>query len=259
MTDVKLQTVRCLVGEECRHFDFEALELEKVHRDDQYVEAFLEDSGGDTKGTAAAILKALSYRKKYQVYKIKDSDLPMEIFAWNSREGSDICGKKVMWMTVGCYRNMPELVDVTVMIDFKDLGGHFESHEKIDTYVDLRCMSVKSVDTRLSRKLSSMVTTCFPAMFDHMYICGLPVTLTAIIQAMVKLLPTRYLDKVSFITVEEAKARVRLLQPLVQPKGSNIRQVLIKQNVPEARIDKLLETFTSARQMSDRLFEQLGV
>ncbi|KAI1294646.1 hypothetical protein HDE_05723 [Halotydeus destructor] len=252
-----LDAVRRSVEGKCRHFDFEASEVVKVYNDDQYVKLFLEDNKGDIGKTSEAILKALVYRKKYQVYKVKETDLPMEMFAWSSRAGSDIYGKKVVWINVGCYRNMPELVDVSIMVDFKELTGHAECHEKFDTYVDLRGISVKSIDTRLSRKLSSMTTTCFPGLIDHMYICGLPVILTTLIQAMVNILPDRYLDKISFITVEEAKARVRVLKPIAQPEGSNIRQVLSRQNVPEVRIDKLVETFTSARRMSDQLFEQL--
>ncbi|KAI1294647.1 hypothetical protein HDE_05722 [Halotydeus destructor] len=259
MLDSKLDAVRCLLEAKCRHFDFEPLELAKVNKDDQYVTAFLEDNNGNAEKTATAILKALTYRKKYKVYDIKATDLPMEMFSWNTRVGRDIYGRKLMWSNVGCYRNLPELVDISVMVDFKDYSGHFESHEKCDTYLDLRCISVKSIDTRLNRKLTNMVITCFPSTFDHTFIVGLPVGLTMIIKAMVKLLPDRYLDKVSFVTVEEAKARVRSLKPVSQREGSNIRQVLSKQNVPEARIDKLVETFTSAKRMSDKLFDQLGI
>ncbi|KAI1303742.1 hypothetical protein HDE_02060 [Halotydeus destructor] len=255
----KLDAVRLRLEEKCRHFDFEAVELAKVSQDDPYVNAFLVDNNGDTEETATAILKALVYRKKYQVYNVKDSDLPMEMFAWNSKVGRDMNGKMVVWTNAGCYRNMPELTDVSVMVDLKAYGGHFERHEKCDAYLDLTGVSFKSINTRLSRKLSSMVATCFPNIFDHMYICGLPVILTTMIKAMVKVLPERYSRRTSFITVEEAKARVSGLKSLLQPEGSNIRQVLLRQNVPEARIENLVETFESAKRMSDRVFHELGM
>ncbi|KAI1294650.1 hypothetical protein HDE_05725 [Halotydeus destructor] len=255
----RLNAVRCLVEEKCRHLEFETFELAKVFGDDHFVNAFLEDNKGDTDKTVAAILKALTYRKKYQVYKVSASDLPMEMFAWNSRIGSDIYGKKVIWMNLGCYRNIPELFDVSIKVCFKELCYHFECHESFDIFVDLRGMSVHSIDARLSRKLSNMVVTCFPCIFDHMYICGLPVTLTTMIQAMVKVLPDRYQYKISFVTIDEAKARVHRLEYLTQPEGSNIRQVLRKGNIPEARIDQLVQMFTSSRRKSDRFIDQLGI
>ncbi|KAI1294828.1 hypothetical protein HDE_05724 [Halotydeus destructor] len=178
----QLEAVRRLVQDKCRHFEFEVFELAKVYEDDHFVNAFLEDNSNDMEKTAAAILKALVYRKKYQVYNIKTTDLPTEMFAWNARVGSDIYGKRVIWNNLGCYRNLFELVDVLIMLDFIHCRDLFESHEKFDVYVDLRCISFKSIDTRMNRKYSSMLTTCFPSMLDHMYICGLPGSMTFIIQ-----------------------------------------------------------------------------
>ncbi|KAI1307946.1 hypothetical protein HDE_00523 [Halotydeus destructor] len=259
MTDHQLGAVRCLVEEESHHLDFEAVELATVYKDDQYVNTFLQDNNGDVDKTAAAILRALAYRKKHQVYKIKAADLPMEFFAWNSRVGSDIYGRKVVWTNSGCYRNIAELVDMMVKVEYLHFEAIRATLERCDVYVDLSGSSLRSLNVRMTRKLSSLLTTCFPGLADHMYILGLPPALTTAVRAMVAILPGRYLDKIHFITVEEAKARIVRLKCLPRPQGANFRQVLLAQNVAEARVDQIIETFSAANQMSDSQFSQLGL
>ncbi|KAI1307926.1 hypothetical protein HDE_00555 [Halotydeus destructor] len=118
------------------------------------------------------------------------------------------------------------------------------------TYV--ACPSTEAlVDMRLSRKVSSMKTTCFPGMVDHLYICGLPLTLTAVIQTMVKMSPSGHASEIHFITVEQAKAGVACLTPIAEPEGSNIREILLKHNLTETRLN-------CAKTMSDKFFDQLG-
>ncbi|KAI1307980.1 hypothetical protein HDE_00589 [Halotydeus destructor] len=228
MSDSDLNEVRRSVQDKCRNINFAALELAKVFKDDQYVTAFLEDNKGHLDKTAAAIFRALAYRKKYQVYKIQPTDAAMELYAWNSKPGG---------------------------LPF--FSAHFDDHVKCDGYVDLRGLSFQSIDTRLSRKKSSMADTCFPGLFDHLYIFGLPGKLTAVFRALINLLPSRYSDRFSFITLEKAKSRVCRLEAVKRPKGSNIRQVLRRDSVHEDRIDQILKTFNEAKKMSDKIYDEV--
>ncbi|KAI1294658.1 hypothetical protein HDE_05685 [Halotydeus destructor] len=252
-----IKNVRFLVEQKCDNFEFELSELDMVYRDDWYVNAFIEDNDGDADKAADAILKALVYRKKYQVYKIQAKELPMEMFHWNMRTGRDICGKKLIWVNFGCYRKIPELLDIALKVEFVLSTIDFNAHEKYAIFADLRGLSLQSLDMRLIRKTSSMVTTCFPGLNDHMYIFGLPLTLTAVIKTLVNMLPSRYMNQVTFLTLAEAKARVGHLFSEPKPESSNIRQVLLKDKIPEARIDQIVDMFNGCRKSSDKLFEQL--
>ncbi|KAI1307919.1 hypothetical protein HDE_00558 [Halotydeus destructor] len=260
MAAQSLREVRRAVAEKSDQYTFDQCELDLIQSNDWYVGIFLEDNKNDLDNTVNAILKALVYRQKYETYKMKAQHLPMELYAWNIRAGSDISGKKVVWINYGCHKNAPELVDSMVRVLYwYALSRYGKTQERHDSYADLRGLSFKSIDMRLSRKVSSMMTTCFPGMVDHLYICGLPWTLTAIIQTMVNMLPSRHSSNIHFITIDQAKARVARLTPIARPEGSNIRNVLLEDNVPEARIDQIEDTLKCARAASEKQFDQLGL
>ncbi|KAI1294683.1 hypothetical protein HDE_06086 [Halotydeus destructor] len=208
MIRYNLRDVRFLLAEKCEQFEFDDGELEMVLRNDRFVINFVEDNDGDVEATVAAILKCLVYRNKYQVYSIKASDMPMELYAWNIKTGRDIYGEKICWANFGCHRKIPELVDYILKVDFLNLTMNSGQQAKYDVYADLRNASFKCLDMRLSRKMASMVTTCFPNLVGHLYVCGMPAILSAVLQTMVKMLPSRHRNKISFITVEQARERV---------------------------------------------------
>ncbi|KAI1307909.1 hypothetical protein HDE_00535 [Halotydeus destructor] len=219
MSDNGFTRVRQLVEAKCEQFSFEERELDMVFKDSWFVERFMNDNNGDPKKAAAAILNALVYRAKYKVYNLRAQDLPMEMFAWMTKSGRDIYGQKMYWANLGCHMKIPELVDAILKVDYLDLRSRFERHEVFDLYADLRGLTLQSIDMRLSRKSSSLTTTCFPGMVNHMFIIGLPVTLTSVIQAMVNMLPARFSGKITFLTLDQAKARVSHMEYAESPKA----------------------------------------
>ncbi|KAI1307910.1 hypothetical protein HDE_00534 [Halotydeus destructor] len=259
MSDEDITQVRQLVEAKCEQFNFDDSELDMVFRDDWFVGCFLHDNNGDHDQTAAAILKALVYREKYKIYNIRAQDLPMEMFAWMVKSGRDIHGTKIYWSNYGCHKKIPELADILLKVDYLNLLSRCDGRERYDAYADLRGLSWQSLDMRLTRKSTSLNTTCFPGTINHMYVFGLPVTLTAVIQTLLGSLPARYRDNISFITLDQAKARVSHMEYVEKPKGSNIRKVLQKQNVPEARIDEIIELFACAQRKSDQFFDELHI
>ncbi|KAI1281910.1 hypothetical protein HDE_13293 [Halotydeus destructor] len=254
-----LSEVRHLVDSQCGQFDFDPSELAIVGRDDLFVNMFVEDNKGDTKKTAEAILKALAYRKKYQLYNLSVNELPIELFGWNVKTGHDVNGKKILWVNCGCHRKIPELVDTMLKATYFFSSNINSSYEKYDTYADLRGLSYKTVDMRYSRKLSSMMTSCFPGMADQLFICGLPFTLKAVVKAMFNMVPARYLDKISFLDIDEAKGRIAQLKHFEPPGGTTIKTVLRRESMPEVEVEKIMETFNGARRMSAGMFDDLGI
>ncbi|KAI1307912.1 hypothetical protein HDE_00536 [Halotydeus destructor] len=259
MSKGDLREVRRSVRTKCERFDFDRRELDMVQTNDWFVRSFLADSNGDIEVTAAAILKALVYRKRYQVYNIQAQDLPVEMYGWMVKMGQDVAGKPIMWANLGCHRRIPELVGAILNVDYLVFHSLFSNREQFDFYADLRGSSLQSLDMRLSRKQISRIVTCFPGMVDHLYIFGLPVILTTAVQALAKMLPGRFSDRISFMSLEQAEARVSHLKSVKKPEGSSIRQVLLRDSVPEARIDKIVETFEFAQRESDQLFANLQI
>ncbi|KAI1282055.1 hypothetical protein HDE_13062 [Halotydeus destructor] len=257
MIAMQLSEVRNLVRQRCEVYDFENGDLDMVHQDDQYVTMFLDDNGGDVDKTADAILRALVYRKKYDIAKLDVRLLPMDMFCWNSKIGRDIYGKKVRWIAYGCHRKIPELLDSTLKTNCWYAMNCLRSYEKCDLYADLRGVSFRSIDMRFTRKVSSMAATCFPGIVDHVYVCGLPLTLTAVVQAMVNVLPSRHASKISFISIDQARARICKLDHVPAPQGSNIRDVLIRDNVHKDRIEEIVRTFNCAKSAALKLFDEL--
>ncbi|KAI1304196.1 hypothetical protein HDE_01872 [Halotydeus destructor] len=241
------------------HLEFEKSEWDKLLTDDQFAGMFLEEYNGRTQVSAAAILKAMVYRKKHRIYDIKAEDLPMDMIPWDFKVGQDTAGRSIVWNVSGSHRSIPELTDSMVKIFYWQTSALLNSCDRYDLYLDLRALSFKSIDMRLSRKMSSLQTHCFPGRLAQLFICGLPVALTAVVQTMVNMLPVPYVQKVTFLTLDQARARVAYLSYPPVAKGSTMRQVLHGDNVPQARVDKILETFNSSRQMAEQLFDELGL
>ncbi|KAI1304211.1 hypothetical protein HDE_01895 [Halotydeus destructor] len=253
---ILIEEVRRSVLEQCEQFEFDSRELDMIRQNESYVNLFIEDNNRNLDKTVAAILKALVYRKKYHLCDIEASLLNLDMYKWNAKVGRDICGKKILWVNYGCHRSIPELVENLLRVKF-----WFSSNltEKYDTYANLQGLTFGAIDMRMSRKSASLMTSCFPGLVDHLYICGLPFGLAAIIQTMVKMVPARYVDKISFLSTEQAAARVSQLQGFDFPKASSIREVLLRDSVPEARIRTIIETSQRIKQLSDQIFDQLGI
>ncbi|KAI1298471.1 hypothetical protein HDE_04154 [Halotydeus destructor] len=256
MDDIIMSQVRNLVQQQCDAFDFDSCELDMVQNDDQFVCTFIDHCDGLPEKSAAAILRALTYRKKHQVYKIEPCTLPMDMHGL-VKMGSDIYGNRISWVPCGRYRIIPELVDSVIKMNFWEATKGEYRYAKFHVYLDMRGLSYKSLNLRLSRKMSSLTMNCFPGQVVHLFICGLPLLLTAVIQAMVNLAQSKYPMAVSFISLDEAKARVRHLDYPAKVEGSNLRDVLTQQKVSKTRIEEILKSHSETKRTILHHFDHL--
>ncbi|KAI1298492.1 hypothetical protein HDE_04167 [Halotydeus destructor] len=152
MSDMVLSQVRYLVEQQSAQLYIDACELDLVQNSDEFVQMlvdmFVDYRDRGLEKTAAAILKALAYRRMYRVHQIEPSVLPMDIRGL-FKLGSDIYGNRVIWVPFSCYKAIPELVDSIVRLDFWESGTSRLSYSTYHVYADLRDLSWGSISMRL--------------------------------------------------------------------------------------------------------------
>ncbi|KAI1307662.1 hypothetical protein HDE_00680 [Halotydeus destructor] len=250
-----LAQVRQLVTDLSTQHEFDDCELDMVQKDDFFVSSFLEISLGSVDQAAAAILKALVYRKKYEFYKVGPQDVAMEMFALQLKTGTDIYGTPIDWNFLGNHRTLPEIVDQVVKLGFVTASPKKTPH---DLYLDVRGLSWRSIDMRMTAKLSSLMGHCFPTLIGHTFIVGVPVLLTPVINKLIGLLPSIYSKKITFLSVDEAKKRIHTLECLKPPPGSsNLYDILTQRNISEVRIQEIVDTVAWITEKNKAMFATL--
>ncbi|KAI1294939.1 hypothetical protein HDE_05689 [Halotydeus destructor] len=108
------------------------------------------------------------------MYSLQTHEMPIDLGYWNVKVGNDVMGTK---------------------------PTDYDNNESYDIYADLMSWSLQSIDMRLTR-------TCFPGVTGHTYIFGLNLGLTAAVRAAIRVLSSRCVSRISFITLDGAKVRV---------------------------------------------------
>ncbi|KAI1293604.1 hypothetical protein HDE_06382 [Halotydeus destructor] len=249
-----VDSLRQLVLENAAKYHFEPEEVEMVRTDHVFLELFTRSTSGTVKEDASRVVKALQFRKKYQLYNVIPRDIPAELFNCRHRLGVDVYGKKVLYVNEAYFRSQPELTPFIINFSYF-LTKNYIYGQRCDLYYDLReCDLLCFSDVRLTSKMSSMYDKCFPTIFDMVNIIGCPKLIRPLVMAICSALPEKYSKMYAFISFEEAMARIVSLEACKPPDESRSLAAILKEaGCSDKRIQKIVD---GQKVMVDKL-EQL--
>ena len=233
----------------CREDD-----LKSVFEDEMYVGRFLKSNGNDLSAATQAVLENLRLRKSlFESFQVENlcSEVPTEMFTccqvstgWLKNGVSE---KFIWYDKAGVYRRIPNLADLTIkftILTNDNLLTKYGYDFKYDVYFDISRSSVLSFDIDFSMRMMQLMNTCYPDMIDQLYFVGFNSFTRMMINAIIRLVPSRYHSRVHFIDSEQTKLIKTFVEPITPPSNCPSLEELSTRNVAIRNSkDKLVKYF----------------
>ncbi|KAI1294137.1 hypothetical protein HDE_06150 [Halotydeus destructor] len=203
-----LREVRDKLGSVIDFRDYVDSEIAKVKNDDKWLSMFV-TAYQDMDKIVNSVIKCLDWRRKYEIYNLDVADLPREYFECGKlRVGQDVDGRPCLMDNVGLHRRLPYFSPISTRAMYY-MACHMSSFGKnSNLYVDVSEFEIRSLDMTASRLISEISEDNFPGCVDKVFIYGVNRFLLPLVKGVIAIWPSKIRAKVSFLSRDEAEARI---------------------------------------------------